>query len=123
MLKLAPVERDIQLGKKPHKSFPDESEKKKIRAQSAQIKFLEKEIRRLKQELATLNAAFKKSADYMSDESGPISVEKLIRDANKHKPLVESKKDLPTIDEKEAVRRKWDIWNRNRIKGGNNEED
>lgn len=104
------------MGKKPHKSFPDESEKKKIKAQSAQIKYLEKEIRRLKAELATLNKAFKKSAEYMSDESGPISVEKLIKDAQNHKPLIESKKDLPTVDEREKVRQKWANWIKDRSK-------
>jgi DNA-binding ferritin-like protein len=115
------IEKAEQLGKKPHKSFPDDTEKKKIKAQSQQIKYLEKEIKRLKAELQTLNAAFKKSADYMSDESGPISVEKLIKDADKHKPLIQSKKDLPSQDDREAVRRKWDQWNRNR-KGQDDEE-
>lgn len=104
------------MGKKPHKSFPDESLKKKIKSQSDHIKWLEKEVKRLKGELATLNAAFKKSAAYMADESGPISVEKLIKDAQNHKPLIESKKDVPQTDEREAVRKKWDKWNRERKK-------
>ena len=110
------------MGKKPHKSFPDDTEKKKIKAQSSQIKYLEKEIKRLKAELATLNAAFKKSAAYMADESGPISVEKLIKDAEKHKPLIESKKDLPKVDEREATRQKWANWIKERTKPQEDEE-
>lgn len=110
------------MGKKPHKSFPDDSEKKKIKAQSQQIKWLEKEIKRLKQELATLNKAFEKSAHYMSEESGPISVEKLIKDAQNHKPLKQSKKDLPSPDDKEAVRQKWATWIKSRSKTVEEEE-
>lgn len=110
------------MGKKPHKSFPEESEKKKIKAQSEQIRFLEREIKRLKAELATLNAAFKKSAEYMADESGPISVEKLIKDAQKHKPLMQSKKEVVPVDEREAIRVKWDKWNRERAKKQEDEE-
>lgn len=110
------------MSKKPHKSFPDDSEKKKIKAQSQQIKWLEKKVKRLKAELATLNAAFKKSADYMSDESGPVSVEKLIQDAKNHKPLKESKKELPTIEDKEAVRKKWANWIKERSKPQEDEE-
>lgn len=112
------------MGKKPHKSFPDENhaEKKKIRAQADQIKYLEKEIKRLKGELKTLNDAFKKSAEYMSDESGPISVEKLIKDANSHKALKESKKDVAKVDEREAVRAKWAKWIQERSKPQEDEE-
>lgn len=110
------------MGKKPHKSFPDDTEKKKIKAQSHQLKFLEKEVKRLKAELATLNAAFRKSADYMADESGPIPVEKLIKDANSHKPLIESKKIVP--ETKEETRAKWKAWIEDRVKaqGDKNEE-
>lgn len=111
------------MGKKPHKSFPEESEKKKIKAQSQQIKYLEKEIKRLKAELATLNAAFKKSAQYMSDESQQLTTEQLIKAAEKHQTLKEAKKEYVSEEsEREQVRKKWDEWNRNRS-GRKNEED
>jgi hypothetical protein len=112
------------VGKKPHKSFPDDSEKKKVKAQSQQIKYLEKEIKRLKAELATLNAAFRKSAQYMSDESGPLSTEQLIRAAEKHQSLKEAKKEYVSEEsERERVRKKFDEWNRKRDSGRKDEED
>lgn len=110
------------MGKKPHKSFPDESLKKKVKAQAEKIRYLEREIKRLKGENKTRDAAFKKAAEYMADESGPISVEKLIKDAEKHKPLLQSKKEVTPEDEREAVRKKWDEWNRSRAKVQEEEE-
>jgi DNA-binding ferritin-like protein len=111
-----------QLGKKPHKSFPDDADKKKIKAQAQQLKYYEKEIKRLKAELATVNAAFKKSAEYMADESGPISVEKLIQDAKNHKPLRESKKDAEKQPTKEETRAKWARWIEEQNKAKEDEE-
>lgn len=110
------------MGKKPHKSFANEDKDKRIKGQRERIKELEREVKRLKKQLETLNKAFEKSAAYMADESGPISVEKLIKDAQNHKPLIQSKKELPQVDEREAVRRKWDEWNRNRNKPQDDEE-
>jgi ABC-type phosphate transport system auxiliary subunit len=101
---------EVALTKKPHKSFPEEADKRKIKAQAEQIKWLEKEVKRLEGELKTVEAAFKKAAVYMSDESGPIPVEKLIKDANSHKALKDSKKDVAAVDSKEATRAKWARW-------------
>jgi archaellum component FlaC len=103
------------LGKK-HKSFPEEDSKKKIKNQSERIKQLEREIKRLKSELATLNAAFKKAANYMSDESKLLKVEELIKAADKHQTLKEAKEEfIPTQKEqaertREETRQKWAKW-------------
>jgi uncharacterized small protein (DUF1192 family) len=110
MLKLA--------GRSKHKSFPEEdaNSKKKIRNQSERIKQLEKEIKRLKAELATLNAAFKKAANYMSDESKLLKVEELIKAADKHQTLQQAKAEFMPSQKEEAersreeTRAKWAEW-------------
>lgn len=109
------------MGKRPHKSFANEDKDKRIKAQREKIKELEQDIRRLKRQLKTLDDAFRKSAEYMSDESGPISVEKLIKDANSHKALKDSKQGTVPVDERELVRKKWDEWNRNRKQNNDDE--
>ena len=118
-------------GKSKHKSFPDNDDsKKKIRNQSETIKKLEKEIKRLKAELATLNAAFKKAATFMSDEAKLLKVEELIKAADKHQSLQEAKAEfIPTEKEeaartREEVRQKWADWaKKNRASKTEEEED
>ena len=103
-------------GKQRHKSFPEDGSKEKIRNQSRRIKELEKEVNRLKAELKTLNSAFEKSAQYMSDSSKLLKVEELIKAADKHQTLKEAKAEfIPTQKEeaertKQEVRDKWKEW-------------
>lgn len=101
------------MGKK-HRTYPDDLKDKKIKGQREAIKKLEKEVRRLKSELATLNAAFKKSAAYMSTESKDLSVKELIKAAEKNHTLeqakIEKEEKYSNIDEKERVRRKFQNW-------------
>lgn len=115
-------------GKNRHKSYPEEDSKKKIRNQSERIKQLEREIKRLKSELATLNAAFKKVASYMSDESKLLKVEELIKAANDNKTLKEAKaeyianKTEENARSREETRKKWAEWaKKNRAKPSDEE--
>lgn len=104
------------MGKQRHKSFPENDNKEKVRNQSRTIKALEKEIKRLKAELSTLNAAFKKAAMFMSDESKLLKVEELIKAAEKHQTLKDAKEEyIPTPKEesertREETRQKFAKW-------------
>lgn len=115
--------------KAKHKTFPESDSKEKVRNQSRVIKHLEKEIKRLKAELATLNAAFKKAAAYMSDESKILKVEELIKAAQDHMTLKEAKTEYVASKKEEAersreeVRAKWADWaKKNRSTTGGDDE-
>jgi hypothetical protein len=105
-----------------HKTHPEEDKDKKIKGQREAIKKLEREVKRLKSELATLNVAFKKSAAYMSTESKVLSVEELIKAAEKNQTL-EIAKTEADVDDREVVRRKWAQWNKERNGSKNEDED
>lgn len=105
------------MGKSKHKTFhDDDGNKKKIKNQSERIRELEREIKRLKAELSTLNAAFKKAAAYMSDESKLLKVEELIKAADKHQTLQQAKSEFMSSQKDEAertreeTRQKWREW-------------
>lgn len=106
--------------RKPNKSFDHDgkSENEKIRSLQKTIKDRDKEIARLKAELKTLNAAFAKSAEFMSSQSKTLKVEELISAANKHQTLEQAKKEfVPDVKEerereRESVRQKWAEWAR-----------
>lgn len=105
-------------GKKPNRSYDRDgkSENEKIRALQKKIKEQAKELTRLKAELKTLNAAFQKSAAYMSSQSKPLKVEELIRAAEKNQTLEEAIKEaipdekIRAEREREDVREKWRKW-------------
>jgi hypothetical protein len=81
---------------KPKKTF-DRSGKEtnKEAALRKELKEKERQIKKLQSDIATLEAAFKKTAVYMSDKSQNHSVESLIEAANKHTPLAEIPKRVP----------------------------
>lgn len=82
------------MSKQRHRSYPDtDKREQKVKNQSSVIKGLEKEIKRLKAELQTLNAAFKKAAEFMSDGAKELSVEDLIKGAEKNSQLKEMQKE------------------------------
>lgn len=104
------------LGRK-HRTYPDEekdSTENKLKTLRQVIKEKDKEIQRLKSELKTLNKAFEKSAKYMSEESKELTTEQLIKAANNHQTLAETKKELSEKDKenatREATRLKWAEW-------------
>jgi hypothetical protein len=66
-------------------------ENDKVRSLKRALSQRDKEIVRLKQELKTLNKAFEKSAHYMSSQSKDLTVEELIKAAEKGAKLVEIK--------------------------------
>lgn len=116
------------MGKRPNRNYEKDgkSENEKIRALQKKIKEQAKELTRLKAELKTLNAAFQKSAAYMSKESKPLKVEELIRAAEKNQSLEEALKEIIPDEkvaqerEKEDVREKWRKW---RLENRNGEPD
>lgn len=101
-----------------HRSFPDDDSKQKTHNLRQKIKEQEREIKRLKAELKTLNDAFKKSAKYMSDKSKDLNTEDLIKAANDHLTLDEVKKSavVTAEEQKEIARRKWADWAKARAK-------
>lgn len=106
------------MGKRPNKSFDRDgkSENEKLRALQKKIKEQAKEITRLKAELKTLNAAFAKSANYMSSQSKTLKVEELIRAAEKNQTLEQAKAEYIPDEktererEREATREKFRKW-------------
>lgn len=78
--------------RKPHRTYEsDGKESPKEKTLRKKISQLEKEIIRLKGELKTLNKAFQKSAVYMSSQSKELSVEDLIKAADKNVTLEQAK--------------------------------
>ena len=81
------------MSKKPNRSFDnDKKSDGKVKSLTKALKEKEKHIRQLQSELATLESAFKKAANYMSKESAELSVEELIKASNKNATLEEAKK-------------------------------
>lgn len=102
---------------KPRVSESDgKSENEKIRSLKKAITQRDKEILRLKQELKSLNRAFEKSASYMSSQSKLLTVEELIKAAEKDQSLSQAKSELIPDEyseqerEREPVRNKWADW-------------
>jgi peptidoglycan hydrolase CwlO-like protein len=79
---------------KPRKSFErDGKEDGKLKSVQKALKEKDREIKQLRSELKTLEAAFKKAAAYMSKESKELSVEELIKAADKSQTLEQAKKE------------------------------
>lgn len=80
----------VQVSKKPHRSFDnDGKETSKEKALRRKINEQDREIKRLKGELKTLNDYFKKTASYVSTKTKTLSVEELIEGAKKYQSLEE----------------------------------
>lgn len=89
-----------EVAKRPNRNFENDGKTNdKLRSLQKALKERDKEIARLKQELATLNKAFEKSAAYMSSQSKELSVQDLIKAANKGQTLEQTKK----VKESETV--------------------
>ena len=79
---------------KPRRAYEqDGKEDGKLKSLQKALKEKDKEIKQLRSELSTLEAAFKKAAAYMSKESSQLSVEELIKAANKDQTLEQAKKE------------------------------
>jgi DNA repair exonuclease SbcCD ATPase subunit len=79
------------MGRK-HKDFPEENTSKETQLRK-KVKELESEVRRLKGELKTLNAAFEKTGKFIKDNTDGITVEKMIESIRENKTLREIKKE------------------------------
>jgi uncharacterized protein (DUF342 family) len=77
---------------KRHRTYPEENTDKE-KALRQKIKQQEAEIKRLKQELKTLNKAFEKTSQYIKGNTDNVTVEKMIAAAKQEKTMVEIKKE------------------------------
>lgn len=80
------------MGRK-HRTYPDEHNDNKEKALRKKIKEQEAEIKRLKSELKTLNAAFAKTAGFIKGNLENVTVEKIIQGVSKEKPMVSIKNE------------------------------
>ena len=76
-----------------HRTYPDEHNDNKEKALRKKVKEQEAEIKRLKSELKTLNAAFNKTAGFIKGNLENVTVEKIIQGVSKEKPMVSIKKE------------------------------
>lgn len=102
------------MGKKPNRNYENDGKEDKTKALQKKIKDQEKEINRLKSELKTLNKAFQKSAAYMSSQSKPLTVEALIKAADKNQTLEQAKQEQEK-EGPEDVREKIKKWREERF--------
>jgi len=65
----------------------EDGSKEREKTQKAKIKELEKEIKHLKSELKTYDRAFKKTKDFLRDNTADFTVEQTINAAKKNKSL------------------------------------
>lgn len=102
---------------KPRRNYEEDGKTdNKIKQLQKALKKKEEEIRQLRSQVDTLEAAFKKAAAYMSKESQSLSVEELIKAAEKNLTLEQAKKSsvapktekkiIPTPPSKEELERK-----------------
>ena len=80
--------------KTKHKTYQKEAKDGETEKLKKKIRRLESDKRKLKSELATLEAAFLKTTRYLKDSTDGISVEKIIADTKKDKTLEVIKVDL-----------------------------
>jgi hypothetical protein len=76
-----------------HRTYPDEHNDNKEKALRKKVKEQEAEIKRLKSELKTLNAAFSKTAGFIKGNLENVTIEKIIQGVSKEKPMVSIKKE------------------------------
>lgn len=81
------------MGKGKHKSYPEKQKDAEVTRLKAALKRKDKEMDKLKSELATYETAFQKNIQFLKGKTKDLSLQELLEGAKKEQKLVEIEKN------------------------------